>query len=395
MSVAMNAVAPAASRIPVLAAASFATATQSFVFAALLGELAADLDVTVAQAGQLGTAFALTFGLSAPIVASLVGRFERRTVMVTALLVLAALNLLIVLVTAFPALLGLRAAAGIAAGGVIPAASAAAFALAPPHQRGRAVAMVIGGTTAAFLLGIPLGAVVGQFFGWRGCFAFAGSIAIGAAIAIRLLVPRVPGDRGGLAGGMAALRIAGVPTSLALNLLTFTSVFAVAAYIGPLTNRVSGLAGSGVGMMQALVGVASLAALPLGARLADGGGRAALLLPVGVLAANLLYIALLAGMADGTGLALPLQAVAVLVSSGCLFAQAPVVASRLAMLAPEARGFVMACNASSIFLGQAGGAALGGLGIALLDLPGAGVAGAVAALPAIILARRLLRRPSS
>ena len=56
-----------ASRIPVLAAASFATATQSFVFAGLLAELAADLDVTVAAAGQLGTAYALAFGVSAPL----------------------------------------------------------------------------------------------------------------------------------------------------------------------------------------------------------------------------------------------------------------------------------------------------------------------------------------
>lgn len=391
MSSAVNVAAPVASRIPVLAAASFATATQSFVFAALLGEMAADLDVPLAQAGQLATAFALTFGLSAPVVAAALARFERRSVMVGSLLVLAALNLLIVLVTAFPMLLGLRAAAGIAAGGVIPAATAAAFALAPPAQRGKAVAMVIGGTTAAFLLGIPLGAVVGQFFGWRGCFAFAGTIAIGAALTIRLLVPPVRGDRGGVAGGLAALRIPGVVPSLALNFATFTAVFAVAAYIGPVSTRVSGLTGSGVGAMQALVGVASLAALPVGARLADRGGRAAVLLPVGVLAANLLYIILLAGMADGSGVALPLQALAVLVSAGCLFAQSPVVASRLAMLAPEARGFVMACNASSIFLGQAGGAALGGLGIAMMGLPGAGVAGALAAIPAALLAWRLVR----
>ncbi|MEO3472141.1 MFS transporter [Roseomonas sp. CAU 1739] len=391
----MTAASAAASRIPVLAAASFATATQSFVFAALLSELAADLDVPVSQAGQLATAFALTFGLSAPLVAALLGRFERRTVMVGSLLVLAAVNLLIVLVSSFPALLGLRAAAGIAAGGVIPAATAAAFALAAPERRGQAVAIVIGGTTAAFLLGIPLGAVVGQVFGWRGCFAFAAAIAICAATAIRLLVPRVPGDRGGVAGGMAALRIPGVAPSLALNFVTFTAVFAVAAYIGPVSNRISGLTGSGVGAMQALVGVAALAGLPIGARLADRAGRAALLLPAGVLAANLLYTVLLAGMADGSGLALPLQAVAVLVSAGCLFAQSPVVASRLAMLAPEARGFVMACNASSIFLGQAGGAAAGGLGIAMLGLAGAGVAGAVAAVPAVLLARHLMRRAPS
>ncbi|WP_198377576.1 MFS transporter [Neoroseomonas rubea] len=107
----------AAPRIPVLAAASFATATQSFVFAGLLAEMAADLAVPVATAGQLATVYALAFALAAPPVAALLARRERRGVMVLALLVLAALNLAIVAVAAFPALLGLRVAAGVAANG--------------------------------------------------------------------------------------------------------------------------------------------------------------------------------------------------------------------------------------------------------------------------------------
>lgn len=377
-----------APRIPVLAAASFATATQSFVFAGLLAEMAADLSVPVATAGQLATVYALAFALAAPPVAALLAGRERRGVMVFSLLVLAALNLAIVAVAAFPALLALRVAAGVAAAAVIPAASAAAVALAPPEKRGRALALVVGGTTAAFLLGIPAGSVVGDLFGWRGCFAFAAIIAVAAAVAIRIYVPRVQGDAGGVAGGLAALRIPGVVPALLLNVAAFTAVFSIAAYIGPVTNAVSGLSGSGVAAVQALVGVASLAGLPIGARLADRGSRAAALLPAGVLAANLLQAALLAGLFAGTAFALPLQAVAVLAAAGCLFALGPAVGTRLATLAPEARGFVMACNASAIFLGQAGGAAAGGLGIAMFGLPGAGLAGAAFAVPAFLLARR-------
>ncbi|WP_137125478.1 MFS transporter [Roseomonas sp. HF4] len=395
MPLVMSAPGVAASRIPILAAASFATATQSFVFAGLLAEMAADLAVPLASAGQLATAFALAFGLSAPVVAALLAGRERRAVMVGALLVLAALNLAIVAVASFPALLALRIAAGVAAAGVLPAATATAVALAPPEQRGRAVALVVGGTTLAFLLGIPFGSVVGDVFGWRGCFAFAAGIALLAAAAIRAMVPRVPGDAGGAAGGVAALRIPGVAGTLALNFAAFAAVFSVAAYIGPITTAVSGLTGSGVAAMQALVGVASLAALPLGARLADRGHRAARLLPAGAFGANLLQVGLLAGIAAGSLLAPALQAVAVLVSAGSLFALGPVLGARLAMLAPAARGFVMACNSSAIFLGQAAGAALGGLGIALGGLGGAGLAGAAAALAAMWLARGLGRSPAS
>jgi predicted MFS family arabinose efflux permease len=237
---------------------------------------------------------------------------------------------------------------------------------------------------------------MGDLVGWRGCFAFAAAIALLAALAIRMGVPPVAGDAGGAAGGLAALGIPGVAPMLVLNLVAFCAVFAVAAYIGPVTNQVSGLTGSGVAVMQALVGVASIAGLPLGAWLADRGrfGLAALL-PLGALAGNLLQAALLAGLAAGTALALPLQAVAVLASAGSLFALGPVVTARLAVLAPQARGFILACNASAIFLGQAGGAALGGLGIWAGGLAGAALAGALIGLPALWLARGLRRHPPS
>jgi predicted MFS family arabinose efflux permease len=395
MSLAVTIPAAGAARIPVLAAATFATATQSFVFAGLLAEMAADLDVPVASAGQAATAFALAFGLSAPLVAAVLAGRERRGVIVGALLVLAVLNLTIVAVASFPALLLLRVAAGVAAAGVIPAAIATAVALAPPQHRGRAVAMVVGGTTLAFLLGIPFGSVVGDIFGWRGCFAFAAAVALLAAGAIRALVPRVAGDAGGASGGFAALRIPGVAGTLGLNLAAFASVFAVAAYIGPVSTAVSGLTGSGVAIMQALVGVASLAGLPLGAWIAERAPARAALLPAAALAANLLQTALLLGLATGSAFAMPLQAVAVLLSAGALFALGPALGARLAALAPEARGFVMACSSSAVFLGQAGGAALGGLGIALIGLAGAGLAGVLAALPALWLARGLGRGAAS
>lgn len=380
----------AAARIPVLAAASFATATQSFVFAGMLGEMAQDLSVPVAQAGQLGTVFALAFGLSAPLVAQAFARVPRRTLIVAALVVLAVLNLLIVLVQSFPVLLGLRVLCGIAAAAVVPAASATAAMLAPPEHRGRALAMVIAGTTAAFLFGIPMGSVVGEFFGWHGAFALAGLLALAAALLIRLVLPDVPLEAGAGRMGMGALRTPGVPPALALTFLGFAAVFCFAAYIGPAVNRVSGLTGSGVAVMQVLVGVASLGGVPLGGWLADRHGmRAAVWLPLGMIAMQAGQTALLAGAADGSPLAPYLQGLCILGTSFALFALTPIVQSRLANLVPTARTVVLAGNASALFLGQAAGAAFGGIGIAALGLPGIGLMGVVLSAAAAVLAWRI------
>jgi hypothetical protein len=83
---------------------------------------------------------------------------------------------------------------------------------------------------------------------------FASKSAINEAIAAA--VPPVSGDGGGTRGSLGALRLPGLARMLLLDLAAFTAVFSIAAYIGPVKHRVSGLAGGGVGAVQALVGLA-------------------------------------------------------------------------------------------------------------------------------------------
>jgi predicted MFS family arabinose efflux permease len=380
-------------RVPVLALAAFASATQSFVFAGMLNEMARDLSVSVAAAGQIATVYALAFALSAPFVAAATARLPRRGLIAGGLAVLGLINLALMFSGSYGSLLAWRILAGVASGAVVPAATAAATALVPPEQRGRAIATVIGGTTFAFLLGIPLGSVVGEVFGWQASFGFAGVLALAAAGAILLLLPRLPGEAASPGGGLGAVMRPGVRPTLLVTLAGFTAIFSVAAYIGPAVEAVAGLSGTGVGAMQALVGVASLVGIPIGARLADRGSvRAALLLPLGVVAAHLLQAALLVWPAGGGWLATGLQAATILLSAASLFALTPVISARLVLLVPDARSVVLAANSSSLFLGQAMGAALGGGAIAVVGLPGIGLAGALAAGICFLLLLGIVRR---
>jgi DHA1 family inner membrane transport protein len=120
---------------------------------------------------------------------------------------MALLNLGMALAPSFGALLVLRVLCGMAAALIVPSASAVAVVLAPPEKRARALALVIGGTTAAFLLGIPLGSVAGATFGWHGAFGLTTVLCAASALAIRLALPEVPGDgRGGSQSRRAAAR---------------------------------------------------------------------------------------------------------------------------------------------------------------------------------------------
>jgi predicted MFS family arabinose efflux permease len=372
-------------RIPLLALATFAAGTQSFAFAGLLAEMAADLDVTVAEAGQLATVFALVSGLSAPPVAIALRRVSRKHLVVGALWMMAVVNLLLAAAPSLTAMLGLRALAGLGAAS-LPATSALAAAMAPPERRGRALALVVTGVTAAFLLGVPLGSAAGGLFGWRACFVFAAAMLALAALGIGFGIPNVAaGDLAG-APSIGLLARPGVARGLATTFLGFTAVFCFAAYIGPAVNQVSRLSGGAVGAMQMVVGLGSILGAPAGGRLADRGfGRPALLGLFALVAVGQgLQAVLLAAPPDGWAAVLA-QGMLILLVSASLFAVSPIIQTRLIGLAPDARSTVLSFNAATFFLGQAAGAGLGGLAIALGGLPAIGLAGATAALAGLVV----------
>lgn len=133
----------------ILASAAFVIGTQSYVFAGLLAELAADLGVSVAAAGQLITAFAVTSAVASPLVVSLVARFERKRVLLLSLAGVALINLGTASLPAFEALLLMRILVAIIGASVMPVAGAIAADLVKPHEQGRALGLVLSGITLA------------------------------------------------------------------------------------------------------------------------------------------------------------------------------------------------------------------------------------------------------
>ncbi len=374
-------------RLFVLAAATFATGTGTFVFSGLLEPMAADLRVSIGAAGQLATAFTVAFAIGAPIAANILAGSDRKRVLVLGLLALAALNMAAALAPDFASLMGLRIVTGLAATAIGPVASVAAVALAPPEQRGRAIAAVMAGLTLSFIFGIPLGSVVGAYFGWRATFVFAGLIAFGAALLIALVLPVVPmtaESRGRAA--FAALWRGPVLILLASSLVAFAATFAVVAYIGPVVTAATGLTGSGVGAMQVFVGFGSILGIVTGGRLADRTeGTRPILFVFLVMAATLALYIPLVGEVFSPMVAKVLTAFVITAGAACLFTLVPLISARLSVAAQDARMVAFAVNGSVISFGQGLGAAFGGLATGLAGLAGNAMTGAALALAGAVL----------
>jgi predicted MFS family arabinose efflux permease len=249
----------------------FAIGTDSFVIAGILPDAADSLDVPVGVSGWLLTAYALTYAVLGPVMAALTARWPRRTLFLAGFAIFTAGNLVTAFVPVFGVALASRALAGLGGAMVTPAAAvAAAAALAPPERRGRAIATVMTGLSAATALGAPIGTALGSLTGnWRATMLFVSALGVLAAVGIALLLPAIPTPPTvPLRTRVAPLADRRIGLVLLTTLLAYTGLYTVYSFIGESLDRATGGSGSGT-TLAALLFVWGLAATV--GTLASGG----------------------------------------------------------------------------------------------------------------------------
>ncbi|MGD1885445.1 MAG: MFS transporter [Paracoccaceae bacterium] len=367
-----------------------AFSTGAFVFGGLLVPMADDLDVSVNAVAQLQTAFAIACAVGGPALAIALKRVDRKSLLIAVMGFLAVIHAASALVATYEMLLPLRILGGFLGALTVPLASTLAVALVPPEMRGRALAIVSGGTALGLLLGIPLGSLIGGTFGWRASLWYTVVLSIAVAGAIAALVPaRTASATTASTSSASSVLSWPLPGLYLSTLLAFAATFATVGLVGPIITSLTGVTGGAVGFVQILVGIGSILGLVIGARLADGIGDKALLPLLGVVClTQFVYAAGLAiapsGIVGGA-----IYALATLPGAAALFACLPVVAASIARHASGGAILAFALNGATIFLGQGLGIAIGGVGFSLSGLSGAALMGTTLGLIGAYVAFRL------
>ncbi|HEY4246063.1 MAG TPA: MFS transporter [Lacunisphaera sp.] len=242
-------------RLFLLALGAFAIGTEGYAIAGLLPTVAADLGVTVPVAGQLITAFSISFALGSPLLAVATGHLERKRLLLASILVFGLFNIVAALAHTYIMLLTARIGLALSAAAFMPAASAYAVAVSPVAQRGRALSIIYAGLTVATLVGVPLGVLIGERFGWRSIFLLAGGLSLATFIGLAtLLVPSRSNGSATLGERIAVARRPEVLGALMVTVVFMTGVFAIYTYIAPFLKQTTGLAGSAVAVVLFIFG---------------------------------------------------------------------------------------------------------------------------------------------
>lgn len=344
----------------------------------LLPDVARDLAVTIPQAGLLVTGYALSVAVGSPFLAIATARLDRRKALLLLMGIFILGNLLCALAPSYPLLMAARVVTALCHGAFFGLGAVVAATLAPPHQKGRAIAVLFAGLTIANVLGVPFGTALGEALGWRDTFWAVVVIGFVAAFALHAWLPRdIPIPRVRLVREARSLASPQVVCAMLISVLSSASLFSVFTYIAPILQEVTRVPQNIVTAMLLLFGVGLTVGNFVGGRLGDWK-----LMPsvIGILA---LLIPVL-GFFSITSTSLPSAAATIFCWGVLAFALISPLQMRVVNEAAQAPNLASTLNQGAFNLGNAIGAWVGGIGLTYgvpyHGLPWIGVALAAAAL---------------
>lgn len=259
----------------ILALAVFVMGTSEFMLAGLLPAIATDLDVSVGTAGLLTSAFAVGMVVGAPVMAASVRRWPPRLTLTVCLLVFAGSHVVGALTPAFSLLLVTRVVSALANAGFLAVALSTATTLVPANQKGRALSILLSGTTIATVAGVPAGALLGNALGWRTTFWAIAILCIPAVVGV---IRGIADDAGRTATSRTSLRLRAELSLLAtprlilamtLGALINGGTFAAFTFLAPVVTDTAGLTDEWVSVALVMFGIGSFLGVTLAGRLSD------------------------------------------------------------------------------------------------------------------------------
>jgi len=172
--------------------AIFSVVTTELLPVGLLTPVAETLAISPGTAGLMVSLPALLAALFAPLVVLFSGRIDRRWMLCGLLGLLVVANLASALAPSWIWMLVSRVFIGCCIGGIWAIASGLAVRLVSPARVGLATSIIFGGVAAASVLGVPMGAFIGELLGWRwvfGCMALFSVVVLGLHL---LFIPPLP-----------------------------------------------------------------------------------------------------------------------------------------------------------------------------------------------------------
>lgn len=373
-------------RIVTLAIAAFIFNTTEFVPVGLLSDIAESFHMQTAQVGIMLTIYAWVVAVMSLPFMLLTSQMERRKLLICLFVLFIASHVLSFLAWNFTVLVISRIGIAFAHAIFWSITASLAIRLAPAGKRAQALSLIATGTALAMVLGLPIGRVVGQYFGWRTTFFAIGMGALITLLCLIKLLPKLPSEHSGSLKSLPLLfRRPALMSLYVLTVVVVTAHYTAYSYIEPFVQNVAGLSANFATVLLLILGGAGIIGSLVFGKLGNRHASSLVSIAIALLVVCLLLLLPAADSEAHLAILSIFWGIAIMVTG--LGMQVKVLA-----LAPDATDVAMALF-SGIFNIGIGAGALAGNQVSLhWSMSAIGYIGAIPACAALVWAVLIFRK---
>jgi DHA1 family purine ribonucleoside efflux pump-like MFS transporter len=239
--------------------------TVEFLPVSLLTPMAQELGITEGVAGQSVTTTAFVAMFASLFVTHVIGRTDRRYIVILFSVLLTISCLLVSFASSFGLLLLGRACLGLALGGFWAMSASLTMRLVPARLVPKALSVIFGAVSIALVIAAPLGSFLGGIIGWRNVFNGAALMGLLCVVWVWKALPSLPGETGQKANMFGLLKRPGVLAGMSAIFMAFAGQFAFFTYIRPVFTTLAGFDVDGLTLVLLSFGIASFIGTTLSA----------------------------------------------------------------------------------------------------------------------------------